>query len=90
MREKIQFDERQKVFVPVDGCFENVQTLQQIIKSQRQRKKEYNIVLTDLAKAFDTVSQKSISIGLKRKGIPEQVISTILDMYTESYTRITV
>ena len=74
----------------MDGCFENVKTLQQIIKSQRQKKKEYNIIFIDLAKAFDIVSHKSFSIGLKRKGIPDQVIATILDMYTESYTKITV
>lgn len=74
LRKKILFDERQKGFVPVDGCFGNVQTLQQMIKSQRQRKKEYNIVFIDLAKAFSTVSHKSITIGLKGKGIPEQVI----------------
>ena len=44
----------------------------------------------DLAKAFDTVSHKSIKIGLKRKGVPDQVVSTILEMYTNSFTRISV
>ena len=70
LRKKILFDERQKGFVSVDGCFGNVQTLQQMIKSQRQRKKEYNIVFIDLAKAFDTISQKSITIGLSAQTVP--------------------
>ena len=90
LRKNIQFDERQKAFVPVDGCYENIKTLQQIIKLQRRNKKEYNIVFLDLAKAFDTVSHKSIEIGLKRKGIPDQVIKTILEIYTNSGTRISV
>ena len=79
-------DERQKGFVPVDGCFQNVKILQQIIKQQRKCKKEYNIVFLDLAKAFDTVSHKSITNGMTRKGIPEEVIDGILEMYKLSVT----
>ena len=79
-------DERQKGFVPVDGCFQNVKILQQIIKQQRKCKKEYNIVFLDLAKTFDTVSHKSITNGMTRKGIPEEVINGILEMYKLSVT----
>ena len=43
-----------------------------------------------MAKAFDTVSHSSIANGLKRKGIPAQVISTILDLYTDSFTSVSV
>ena len=86
LQKKIHFDEIQKGLVCLDGFFENVKTLQQIIKSQSQRKKEYDIVFTDLAKAFGTVSHKSITIVVKRKGILKQIISTILDTYTDSYT----
>ena len=90
LRKNIHLDERRKGFVPVDGCFENVNILQQIIKTQRQKKKEYNIAFIDLAKAFYTVSHISIVNGLKRKGIPSQVISAILELYTDSFTSITV
>ena len=90
LRKNIHLDDRQKGFVPVDGCFKNVKVLQQLIKLQRLKKKEYSIVFIDLAKAFGTVLHNSISIGLKCKGISEQVISTILEMYTESYTYISV
>ena len=86
----IHLDERQKGFVPVDRCFENVKILQQINKTQRQKKREYKIVFIDLAKAFDTVSHSSIVNGLKHKGIPAQVISTILDLYTDSFTSVSV
>ena len=70
----------------VDGCFQNVKILQQIINQQRKCKKEYNIVFLDLAKAFDTVSHKSITNGMTRKGIPEEVIDGILEMYKLSVT----
>lgn len=64
----------------MDGCFQNVKILQQIIKQQRKCRKEYNIVFLYLAKAFDTVSHKSIAKRLRRKGIPAEVIEDILEM----------
>ena len=90
LRDNIELDEREKGFVPVDGCFENVKILQQVIKQQRKKRKEYNLVFIDLAKAFDTVSHKSIEKGLQRKGVPEEVIETIMGMYTHATTVITV
>lgn len=40
--------------------------------------------------ASDTVSHKSIAKGLRCKGVPEQVNSDILEMYSNSNTSITV
>ena len=90
LRLNIELDDRQKGFVPVDGCFENVKIFQETIKQQRRKRKEYNLAFIDLAKAFNTVSHKSIEKGLKRKGVPVQVIETILSMYEHSTTNITV
>ena len=90
LRQNITLDERQKGFVPVNGCCENVKILQQIVKQQRKGRKEYNLVFIDLAKAFDTVSHKSIEKGLRRKGVPDQVVETVLDMYEKATTVITV
>lgn len=41
LRRNITLNERQKGFVPVDGCYENVKILQQVIKRQRKKRKEY-------------------------------------------------
>ena len=90
IRQNVKLDERQKGFVPVDGCFQNVKILQEVIKQQRKRRREYNLVFIDLAKAFDTVSHLSIEKGLRRKGIPEQVRSTVLEMYRHATTEVTV
>ena len=43
LRRNITLNERQKGFVPVDGCYENVKILQQVIKQQRKKRKEYCI-----------------------------------------------
>ena len=90
LRMNVKLDERQKGFVPVNGCYENVKILQNLVKRKKRSGKEYNLVFIDLAKAFDTVSHKSIVKGLKRKGIPEQVIETIQQMYRKATTKLTV
>ena len=88
LRANIKLGDRQKDFVPV--CFENVKILQNIIKQQRRKRKEYNIVFLDLAKAFDLVSHQSIRKGFIRKGIPPTVIEGIMNMYKRSTTKISV
>ena len=90
LRSNIKLDERQKRFVPVNGCYENVKILQQMIKKSRNSRREYNLVFIDLAKAFNTVSHKSIEKGLRRKGIPDQVINTIQQMYEKATTAVSV
>ena len=90
LRSNIKLDERQKGFVPVNGCYENVKILQQMIKRSRNSRREYNLVFIDLAKAFNTVSHKSIEKGLRRKGIPDQVINTIQQMYERATTTVSV
>ena len=90
LRSNIKLDERQKRFVPVNGCYENVKILQQMIKKSRNSRREYNLVFIDLAKAFNTVSHKSIEKGLRRKGIPDQVINTIQQMYEKVTTAVSV
>ena len=69
----IKLDEKQKGFVPIDKCFENVKILQDKMKQQWKKGREYNIVFIDLAKVFDRVSHKSIEKGLKRKFTVERL-----------------
>lgn len=44
----------------------------------------------DLAKAFNTISHKSIEKGLLRKGVPTEVVGGILEMYESISTVISV
>ena len=90
LKANVKLDDRQKGFVPLDGCFENVKILQNIIKQQGKKKPEYNIVFLHLAKAVDLVSHQSIQNGLKRKGIPETVIERIMYICNGSTTKISV
>ena len=88
LRSNTKINERQKAFLPVDGCFENVKILQHVIKTSRKARKELNIVLLDLAKAFDTVNHQSVVKALRRQRVPETVIDVIKDLYADSSTTI--
>ena len=86
LRDNIKLDDRQKGSVPVHGCYENVK----IMKQQRKRRREYNIVFLDLVKPFDSVSHQSLRNGLRKKGIPQTVVEGIMEMYYHSTTRISI
>lgn len=79
---------RQKAFVPLHGCFQNVQILQGVVKMQKLAQKELNLVFLDLLKAFDTVQHQSIAKALTRKGMPELVVKSVLNMYEGATTSV--
>lgn len=69
LRRLTTFHDRQKAFIPADGCFENVKLLETAITSCRIQRKETNVVFLDLAKVFDTVPHSSIRRALIRQGV---------------------
>ena len=90
IRKVVQINERQKAFVPLDGCFENAKLLTETIKHQRKIGKEFNVVFLDLAKAFDTVPHHSIARALDRQNCPHDIKNVILDTYDGARTRFAV
>ena len=88
LRMVIKLSARQKAFVPLDGCYQNVKIIQQAIKSHRKNKAEFNLVFLDLAKAFDTVSHESIRKALLRKGVPNEVVTHLMEsLYSGATTQ---
>ena len=88
LNNRIALNIRQKAFVPVDGCAENVSILDNLIHNARTRHSNLSIVGIDLAKAFDSVSHSSIRRALKRFGISEGIISYVMSTYEGSHTTI--
>jgi hypothetical protein len=67
------------------GCSGNGFLLQRIQKhAKRNRQKKLSVVFLDLAKAFDTISHKHISEGLKRFGVDSHFIDAVVDLYTDA------
>ncbi len=88
LRQKVKLDVRQKAFTPVDGCYENVKTIQQVIRTSQKKRRELNLLFLDLSKAFDTILHESIRMGLIRKGVPEDIQGVIFDLYRDAKTTI--
>ena len=88
LRTLVTIHPRQKAFIPVDGCFDNINILSTAIKSSWEKRKEANIVLLDLAKAFDTVPHSSIKRAMRRQGVHQCMISVLEDLYEDATTTI--
>ena len=83
----VTLNPRQKAFVPVDGCAENVNVLDNIIQYTRKHHKNLSLLGIDLAKAFDTISHHSIKRVLKRFRVNKGMINYIMSSYS-GYTTI--
>ena len=67
----------QRAFIPADGCFENVKSLDTVIKKAKREKRMLNIIGIDISKAFDSVSHHSIMRSLQRIGAEPGLINYI-------------
>jgi hypothetical protein len=85
LRSEVRLTPRQKGFVNEDGCFNNVHTLNEILKLAKKGD-GITIVQLDISKAFDTVPHEVIGDALRRKGIPETVVRLIRDSYNDMST----
>lgn len=83
-------DPRQRAFIPCDGCFENVSLFYSLLKDARMRRKELQLAILDVQKAFDTVRFSAVFAGLIKKGCPPSFIEYLSNYYRESSTVLTV
>ncbi|KAH7986673.1 hypothetical protein HPB52_024817 [Rhipicephalus sanguineus] len=85
----IKLDYRQRAFIPVDGCAENLLLLQTVIDEAKHKLRPLAMASVDVGKAFDRVAHPAIINGLKRKGIAEDFCSYIADFYSRAPTVLT-
>ena len=79
---------RQKAFRPVDGCGENLALIEGIIADARKRSRPLYITFVDVAKAFDTVSHRSIERALCRLRCPKPFVTLTKNLYQGAQTKI--
>lgn len=84
----IPLDPRQKAFRPVDGCAENIFTMDFILKYTRRNFKPLYLATLDVAKAYDSVTHQTIMDTLITAGVPDLMIKYIREVYEHSTTRI--
>jgi hypothetical protein len=83
-RRKI-FSASQKGFVMgIQGCMEHAVMTREMIAHAKLRHKSLFMVQIDFSKAFGSVPQQMIACDMNRMGIPENIISPVMNSYRHS------
>ncbi|CAL7932961.1 unnamed protein product [Xylocopa violacea] len=85
----VTLDKRQKAFLPTDGCAEHTFDLDLVLRYHRQNFKPLYMASMDIAKAFDSVSHKTIRDTLSIIGSPSPMTDYIMDTYNRCHTTLT-
>ena len=86
LRQNITQNSRQKGFTAENGCHINTATLNAGIRIAKYKGGTFGV--TDLEKAFDTISHAAIGKALRRKRVPGQIADYVSDMFRGCSTRI--
>lgn len=89
MSKHVQLDERQKAFRNIDGCADNILTLDLLLRLHHGKHKPLFMVSLDVAKAYDSVGHAAIFEILKSKGLPPPMVDYIKYVYANSSTKLT-
>ncbi|NWV63026.1 POLR protein, partial [Malurus elegans] len=80
---------RQRGFIRVAGCSENLKLLQTIIRSAKKEHRPLGVVFVDITKAFNTVIHQHILHGLQVREVDPHIIDLVRNMYDNINTYIT-
>lgn len=86
MAKLVHLDPRQRAFRPTDGCSDNIFLLDLLLRYHHKQHESLYMASLDIAKAFDSVSHKTIEETLRIMGIPEPMTMYIIDVYARSST----
>lgn len=85
----LELDFRQRAFLPVDGCAENVMVLATALDEAKTHMRPLYMATLDIAKAFDRVSTDAIIRAAAIAGMSTPFLEYLQDLYTTSYTALT-
>ena len=75
-------------FRPGMSTTEPVFALRQIQEKRREKNKDLHMVFVDLEKAFDRIPRDLFWWCLRKKGLPEEYVKIVQDMYRSSKTQV--
>ena len=67
----------------VDGTFENVFILRNLIKSAKRNVRKISLCFCDIKNAFGAVSHKAVLIACQRMGVPAPMVSYVENVYKD-------
>ena len=86
IREQIQLDEMQFGFTKGKGTTDAIFIVRQMQERYREKHKKLNFAFIDLEKAFDRVPREVTRWALRKAGVDEWLVRTVMSMYNEVWS----
>jgi len=84
----VKLDQRQRAFRPTDECSDNVFLVDMLLRYHRSKHKPLFMASLDIAKAFNSVTHKTICETLDSMGLPRPMVKYVMNIYGKSTTRL--
>ena len=77
----------QKSARPTEGCYEHTYVMKSLVGQARRNKKKLSLAWLDIRNAFGSVPHHAITTTLRYLGVPQELITLILNAYTGRHPR---
>ena len=86
IRSQVLIDNMQFGFMPGKGTTDTIFIMREVQEKHQTKKKKLYYALVDLEKAFDRVPREVVRWALRKLGVDEWLIRTVMALYTEACT----
>ena len=86
IRCQVSIDNMQFGFMPGKGTTDAIFIMRQVQEKHQAKKKKLYYAFVDLEKAFDRVAREVVRWALRKLGVDEWLIRTVMALYTEACT----
>ena len=90
IRTIVDFDEAQFGFMPGKGTIDALFLVRRLQEEYRVKDKRMYICFVDLEKAFDRVPRRVMEWAMRKKGLPEILVKTVMSLYEGAETKVRV
>lgn len=85
----VDWDPRQRGFLPTDGCADNATMVDLILRDHHARYASCHLATLDVRKAFDSVSHAAVIDTLTAYGVPKGLVDYVRSLYEGGGTFLT-
>ena len=89
IRALVNIDSMQFSFMNERGTTDTLFVVRRMQEKDRDKKKLY-MCFVDIEKAFDTVLRKMMEWAMRKKGLPEVIVTTVMKIYHWAKTKVRV